>query len=339
MSRATYKKAGLDKTTSPAGYEKSLDAMLESYPNSEIVKSLSAITAYNNRGLNTISYLSEFAEAARIFKEIYADDPDSLDHMDIYSNTLYCLDDQETDLAFLAQECHMKDEFRLECCCVLANYFSKSGDSEKSIMYLERVLKIDPSYNSAWTLIGHEHLEIKDHNSAIESYRKAIAGNKNDYRAWYGLGQAYEVLGMPLYSQQYYKDAILLRPGDSRLWTSLGKVYSEVKEYAQAIRAYKRALVIFESEVTEDGKEVEGCIQTLYDIGRAYQTMEEYESAAFYYKLAVAERVEGYRGIQKEACDWLVTWFSQGQVEDGEEGVGQRDYEEGKYYEKESEYM
>jgi anaphase-promoting complex subunit 8 len=102
--------------------------------------------------------LLEFDDAAKLFKEIYAEDPESLDDMDLFSNTLYCLEDHETELAFLAQDLHMKDSFRLESCCVLANHFSKSGDHEKSIMYLERVLKIDPSYYNALTLIGHEYV-------------------------------------------------------------------------------------------------------------------------------------------------------------------------------------
>ena len=35
--------------------------------------------------------------------------------------------------------------------------------------------------------------------------------NKRDYRAWYGLGQTYEILKMPFYSLYYYKQAHLFR--------------------------------------------------------------------------------------------------------------------------------
>jgi len=35
--------------------------------------------------------------------------------------------------------------------------------------------------------------------------------NQRDYRAWYGLGQIYEVLRMPYYSLYYYQQAASLR--------------------------------------------------------------------------------------------------------------------------------
>ena len=41
---------GVDKNAPPRGYDQALDQLLEAYPTSGIVKSLSAITSYNNRG-------------------------------------------------------------------------------------------------------------------------------------------------------------------------------------------------------------------------------------------------------------------------------------------------
>ena len=35
--------------------------------------------------------------------------------------------------------------------------------------------------------------------------------NRRDYRAWYGLGQTYEILKMPYYCLHYYKQAQMLR--------------------------------------------------------------------------------------------------------------------------------
>lgn len=35
--------------------------------------------------------------------------------------------------------------------------------------------------------------------------------NAKDYRAWYGLGQAYELLDMPMYAIEYYNQATTLR--------------------------------------------------------------------------------------------------------------------------------
>ena len=53
--------------------------------------------------------------------------------------------------------------------------------------------------------MGHEYTEMKNTYAAIQSYRQAIEVNRRDYRAWYGLGQTYEILKMPFYCLYYYK--------------------------------------------------------------------------------------------------------------------------------------
>ena len=52
--------------------------------------------------------------------------------------------------------------------------------------------------------------------------------NKRDYRAWYGLGQTYELLKMPFYCLYYYKKAQELRPSDSRMLVALGESYEKL---------------------------------------------------------------------------------------------------------------
>ena len=38
-----------------------------------------------------------------------------------------------------------------------------------------------------------------------DAYRRAVDLNPQDFRAWYGLGQAYELLKMPAYAVYYYR--------------------------------------------------------------------------------------------------------------------------------------
>ena len=61
-------------------------------------------------------------------------------------------------------------------------------------------------------------MELKNTAAAVEAYRHAVDMNHRDYRAWYGLGQTYEILKMPLYSLFYYQKAAQLRPNDARMW-------------------------------------------------------------------------------------------------------------------------
>jgi anaphase-promoting complex subunit 8 len=108
------------------------------------------------------------------------------------------------------------------------------SEREKAVKYFRRATQLDRTYLSAWTLMGHEYVEMKNSHAAIEAYRRAAGSsvhfsdvavafdsracpffdidvNRKDYRAWYGLGQAYELLLMPQYALYYYQRATSLR--------------------------------------------------------------------------------------------------------------------------------
>ena len=102
------------------------------------------------------------------------------------------------------------------------------NEHEKAVKYYQRSVQLDPTYGAAWTLMGHEYLEMKNSHAAIEAYRRGIGGlllgfmaildltaridvNKKDYRAWHGLGQAYELLDMPQYTLHYFQRSTALR--------------------------------------------------------------------------------------------------------------------------------
>ncbi|KAI5289874.1 Anaphase-promoting complex subunit 23 [Ascosphaera aggregata] len=84
---------------------------------------------------------------------------------------------------------------------------------------------------------------MKNTHAAIESYRRAVDVNQKDYRAWYGLGQAYEVLDMVFYALFYYERAAALRPYDPKMWQAVGSCYAKMDRLEQGIHALKRAIV------------------------------------------------------------------------------------------------
>lgn len=65
--------------------------------------------------------------------------------------------------------------------------------------------------------------------------------NRRDYRAWYGLGQSYEILKMPFYSLYYYKIAQQIRPYDSRMLVALGETYEKIDKTANALKCFQKA--------------------------------------------------------------------------------------------------
>ena len=208
-----------------------LEYLLIIMPNFLFLKSMNAMISYN--------YM-DYVNAEIIFDDIVKHDPYRLEDLDIYSNILYVMQ-KYSKLTYLAQFVSQLDRFRPETCCIVANYYSARQEHEKSIMYFRRALILDKKSTSAWTLMGHEFVELKNSHAAIECYRRAVDINERDYKAWYGLGQAYEVLDMHLYSLYYFQKACTLKPLDRRMWQAVADCYAVLKDATQAIKCYQRA--------------------------------------------------------------------------------------------------
>jgi len=56
----------------------------------------------------------------------------------------------------------------------IGNYYSMKGEHEKAVVYFKRALRFNRSYASAWTLLGHEYMEMKNAYAAVEAYRRAV---------------------------------------------------------------------------------------------------------------------------------------------------------------------
>ncbi len=63
----------------------------------------------------------------------------------------------------------------------------------------------------------------------------------SDFRAWYGLGQTYEILQMHSYSLFYFSKAAALRPYDPRMWCAMAESYERLHRIDDAIKCYLRA--------------------------------------------------------------------------------------------------
>lgn len=109
-------------------------------------------------------------------------------------------------------------------------------------MYFQRALRLDFSYLSAWTLMGHEYMELRNTAAAVQCYRSALNVSELDYRAWYGLGQTYEMLHLYQYAHYYFKKAAFLRPSDARMWSAVGNCLLKLGMKSEAIATYERAV-------------------------------------------------------------------------------------------------
>ncbi|CCG23408.1 Cdc23 protein [Candida orthopsilosis Co 90-125] len=248
------------------------------FPSFTFIKVQQFLIAYHNL---------DYYQAESIFDHILIEDPSRLEDLDTYSNMLYVME-KKSKLSYLAQYASQVDRFRPETCCVLANYYSMKSEHEKAIMYYKRALILNKDCLSAWTLMGHEFVELKNSHAAIESYRRAVDTNPKDFRAWYGLGQAYEVLDMHLYALYYYQRATNLQPSDKRMWQAIGNCYEKIDQLEDAIKSFEKALTIGKLSPAGNGEYPHDTTITSADLNVHHiEDSEEFVEPHICYRLAI----------------------------------------------------
>ena len=126
--------------------------------------------------------------------------------------------------------------------------------------------------------------------------------NRRDYRAWYGLGQTYEILKMPFYCLYYYKQAQELRPSDSRMLVALGESYEKLEKTPDAMKCFWKAHCV---------GDIEGGI-ALLRLARLYDKTGDLEQAAAAYSQYIQEtEAQGIteRDDQSGAYKYLANYY------------------------------
>mmetsp|Transcript_16313 Transcript_16313/g.31650 ORF Transcript_16313/g.31650 Transcript_16313/m.31650 type:complete len:616 (-) Transcript_16313:247-2094(-) len=275
-----------------------LTDLSEMFPRSSYVLAQQALAQYN---------LRNFDEAQEHFEVLIARDPHRLQNMDTYSNILY-VKECKAELSYLAHTAVRSNKYRPETCCIVGNYYSLKAQHERAVLYFKRALRLNRRYLSAWTLAGHEHVEMKNTEAAIEAYRSAVDINPRDYRAWYGLGQTYEILLMYFYALHYYRKATTLRPYDARMWAALAGCYEKLHRTQEAIKCYKRA----ECHNDREGIAAQR-LASLYA-----ENLQDREQAAYYYKKHLTRReAEDAMGGQDvvEALRFLAGYYLKDEID------------------------
>jgi anaphase-promoting complex subunit 8 len=268
------------------------------FPSSRWVAAAAASAHYGMRN---------FDEAQALFEDLLERDPHRVEGVDAYSNVLY-VKDAGAELSALARRLAASADARRspEAACAVGNYYSLRGLHERAVASFRRALRLSAGgCLGAWTLMGHEYVEMRNAPAAVACYRRAVELSPRDYRAWYGLGQTYELLGAPRHAAAYYRRAAALRPGDARMWCALGGCFEGAAAAAAgsggagsgsgstrgrddvraALRCYRRALEHHDREGV-----------ALHKLARLHAQLGERDAAAHYHALNLA-RLDAEAGL------------------------------------------
>jgi tetratricopeptide (TPR) repeat protein len=150
-------------------------------------------------------------------------------------------------------------------------------------------------------LLGHEYLKLQNTHAAIDSYRHAVDLNNKDYRAFVGLGQAYEVLETPTFSLYYYRRAVALRPGDMDLWQMIATCLTGMSRIPQAIDALKKAIICTPYHTgNHSGDDLDTIcrrIQLLFQLANTYEESQNRQEAIRYLEICLEESIAVQRNV------------------------------------------
>ncbi|XP_064885413.1 cell division cycle protein 23 homolog isoform X2 [Columba livia] len=175
--------------------------------------------------------IRDIDKALSIFNELRKQDPYRIENMDTFSNLLY-VRSMKPELSYLAHNLCEIDKYRVETCCVIGNYYSLRSQHEKAALYFQRALKLNPRYLGAWTLMGHEYMEMKNTSAAIQAYRP------NDSRMLVALGECYEKLNQLVESKKCYWRAYAVGDVEKMALVKLAKLHEQLNESEQAAQCY-----------------------------------------------------------------------------------------------------
>ncbi|EPQ57253.1 TPR-like protein [Gloeophyllum trabeum ATCC 11539] len=238
--------------------------------------------------------LHTYPPAAAQFEKIIAADPHRIDGVDIYANILFVMHDT-VKLSKLAFDYLDQEKDRPEICCLIGNHYSLRGENVRAAEYFLRATQLDSTYVSAWTLLGHEYIELKNSHAAIDAYRRAVDFDRKDHKAWFGLGQAYELLNMHTYALYYYQRSAALSPYDVRVWQAQGLCYMDLGRPREAIDCFKHA-------TRGEHPNMMGMYEK---IAKCYNELEEYGEAAAYHRRIVEASRQNDKSVEEFSKSYM----------------------------------
>ncbi|KAF2847400.1 TPR-like protein [Plenodomus tracheiphilus IPT5] len=184
---------------------------------------------------------AQYAEAETVFRRIRDIAPSHMEHMEVYSNTLWQRK-EEVALGHLAHTLMDQDRLSPQAWCALGNASSLDRQHDDAVKCFARATQLDPKFAYAFTLQGHEHVANEEFDKAMAAYRNAISADNRHYNGWYGLGGVYERLGKYEVAEKHYRAAAQINPNNAMILVRIGLVLDRLKQTEPALLQFELAL-------------------------------------------------------------------------------------------------
>jgi tetratricopeptide (TPR) repeat protein len=218
-------------------------------------------------------FLADLKEDSLIFKAVeYADESSKLSRRYINAYKICMQDDNELCESCLIDltEQYPEEKFAFY---LLANFYLRTGDHNKSINAYKQALVIDPLYKLAYNQLVYAYGAIDDLENALWAIDKYIEIAPEEANPYDTKGDLYAANGMLTNAIEAYKRALEIRNDNYASLLSLGMMYLYKTDYQKAdscfmilekqgSEAYKRGVALYYVYLlTRQGKFTEALAQ------------------------------------------------------------------------------
>ncbi len=200
------------------------------------------------------------------------------------------------------------DPKNYDCLMKLAELYYYVKQYQKSLDFLDQVLKIDQYNARAYFMKGMNFKETGDTAKAISSMQTAVEQDNSYYNAYIQLGLLCAAQHNRL-AEDYYANALRIQANSTEALYDFGRLYQDEKNYSKATEMYLRLIQIDKNSF--DGQ---------YNLGVIQIKEKNYKEAMKYFAEAIRidpKKAQGYYGrgycyqqtgdVQNAAADYKYT--------------------------------
>jgi predicted O-linked N-acetylglucosamine transferase (SPINDLY family) len=220
----------------------------------------------------------DFAQAARLYRELLAAQPDLFDALHL----LGVLEGQRGNAAAAAEligRALRVNPNHAEAHSNLGNALRELKRHEEALGSYERALALRPDAPEALVNRGNALHELKRHEEALVSYERALALRPDHPAALFNRGNVLRDLNRPVEALGSYERALALDPRHLKALVNRGNLLLDLRRHEEALGSYDAAL-----RVRPDQAEVH------YNRGNALALLARYPEALASYGRAIALR-------------------------------------------------
>ena len=146
-------------------------------------------------------------------------------------------------------------------------------------------MKIDSKHPQTLLSIAVTLQKLKQYDRSISFFKKVLAGDKYNTKAWNGIGVTYQLMGDNDSALKCFTKILNINSQELQAWISIGYVYQKMFKFKDALKCYKKAQAIVGGRYTHK----------LYDgLASCLTKLSEFDQAIEVYKL-IYQSEEGKR--------------------------------------------